>query len=31
MERGFASANAFKSPDVRLAQKAAIPTATVAE
>jgi hypothetical protein len=31
MERGFASANAFKSPDLLLAQKAAIPTSTVAE
>jgi len=31
MEKGFASANAFKSPDLLLAQKAAIPAATVAE
>lgn len=31
MEKGFASANAFQSPDLLLAQKAAVPAATVAE
>lgn len=31
MEKGFASAHAFKSPDLLLAQKAAVPVSTDAE